>query len=89
MSYGYCPRCGLEGITRERRPNGNDSCVNGHTYLSRDAITFKESTPPTSEWYEGMIEDLCTAGAGLVTGDGSEDMCRLIEQLGHGHLLDP
>ena len=35
--YGYCPRCGQLGIARERRPNGNDRCKNGHEYPSRDA----------------------------------------------------
>lgn len=35
--YGSCPLCGAPGVMRERRPNGNDTCVNGHTYPSRDA----------------------------------------------------
>jgi DNA-directed RNA polymerase subunit RPC12/RpoP len=33
--YGYCPECGAKGVMRERRPNGNDKCANGHTYPSR------------------------------------------------------
>lgn len=37
--YGYCPRCTAQGRTRERRPNGNDTCEQGHTYPSRDALT--------------------------------------------------
>jgi len=36
-AYGYCPKCGAMGLTRERRPNGNDRCTAGHTYPSRDA----------------------------------------------------
>jgi len=36
-SYGYCPYCGLRGISRERRPNGNDVCENNHTYPSAKA----------------------------------------------------
>jgi len=32
--YGYCPICGDRGATRERRPNGNDTCVKAHTYPS-------------------------------------------------------
>ena len=36
-SYGFCPECGAPGVTRERRPNGNDTCTNGHTYPSADA----------------------------------------------------
>lgn len=32
--YGYCPHCLGKGISRERRPNGNDQCENGHVYPS-------------------------------------------------------
>jgi len=38
--YGRCPICGDAGITRERRPNGDDRCVNAHVYPSRDAVPF-------------------------------------------------
>lgn len=27
--YGFCPKCGAAGVTRERRPNGNDKCGSG------------------------------------------------------------
>jgi len=37
-SYGYCPQCGARGKARERRPNGNDICVEGHTYPSAQAL---------------------------------------------------
>lgn len=37
--YGRCPKCNGLGAARERRPDGNDKCVNGHVYPSRDAIT--------------------------------------------------
>ena len=33
-AYGYCPECGAKGVMRERRPNGNDTCENGHVYPS-------------------------------------------------------
>lgn len=36
--YGYCPRCGEKGSQRERRPNGNDLCVKGHSYPSKEAV---------------------------------------------------
>lgn len=39
--YGYCPYCGEPGKTRERRPNGNDKCVNGHVYPSKNALPIK------------------------------------------------
>lgn len=31
-TYGYCPVCGDDGYSRERRPGGNDRCANGHVY---------------------------------------------------------
>lgn len=37
--YGLCPACGAAGAERERRPNGNDTCVNGHTYPSAHAVS--------------------------------------------------
>lgn len=40
--YGRCPKCNGVGVKRERRVNGNDECVNGHVYLSRDAVTTAE-----------------------------------------------
>lgn len=35
--YGYCPVCGAPGYSREKRPGGNDTCVNGHKYPSSSA----------------------------------------------------
>jgi len=35
---GYCPVCGAIGVKREKRPDGNDVCANGHTYPSRSAL---------------------------------------------------
>ena len=37
-AYGYCPRCGGLGMSRERRQNGNDRCENGHRYPSVSAV---------------------------------------------------
>ena len=36
--YGFCPNCRAKGFSRERRPDGNDKCVNGHVYPSKEAI---------------------------------------------------
>lgn len=36
--YGFCPHCDAPGELRERRPNGNDKCSNGHTYPSKEAV---------------------------------------------------
>lgn len=35
---GFCPKCGAPGVMRERQPNGNDTCKNGHTYPSSQAV---------------------------------------------------
>jgi len=46
--YGYCPVCGIESMLRERKPNGNDRCRDGHTYPSAEAMTEKQR----SAWIE-------------------------------------
>lgn len=40
--YGYCPICGAPGVSRERRPNGNDRCEAGHEYPSKDTVARAE-----------------------------------------------
>ena len=40
--YGYCPVCVAPGVERQRRPNGNDTCENGHTYKSSQAVITKQ-----------------------------------------------
>lgn len=39
--YGNCPMCGDRGIQRERRPDGNDTCINKHVYPSSKATPNK------------------------------------------------
>ena len=46
-AYGYCPRCGGLGISRERRLNGNDRCENGHGYPSLSAVANPLVSPET------------------------------------------
>jgi len=41
-AYGKCPICGGAVATRERRPDGNDCCENGHIYPSADAVMVDE-----------------------------------------------
>ena len=36
--YGLCPHCGQPGEKRGRRPNGNDTCGNGHVYPSASSV---------------------------------------------------
>jgi transcriptional regulator with XRE-family HTH domain len=40
-SYGHCPHCGAAGVLRERRPDGNDTCEQGHVYPSAAAVKAK------------------------------------------------
>lgn len=44
VPYGRCPICGGVGQFRERRLDGNDRCVHGHVYPSRDAV-MRVATP--------------------------------------------
>lgn len=41
--YGTCPLCGSSVVSRERRPNGNDTCAKGHTYPSAHTVKPKRS----------------------------------------------
>lgn len=41
MSYGFCPICGAQGKLRERRINGDDTCVNGHKYPSAKSLNSR------------------------------------------------
>ena len=47
--YGFCPTCKGLGNTRERRFNGDDTCVNGHKYPSKDSLELKHSLMPGQE----------------------------------------
>ena len=64
-TYGFCPRCGVPGINRERRPNGNDSCFNGHVYPSREA----KNCPPPPE-FEARIKEISEAIMGALNECG-------------------
>lgn len=44
--YGKCPICVADGVLRERRLDGNDICLNGHRYPSKDVVMpVAESKP--------------------------------------------
>lgn len=36
--FGKCPQCGAAVVEKERRPNGNSTCENGHTFPSKDEV---------------------------------------------------
>lgn len=53
--YGFCPVCGVPGISRERRPNGDDRCENGHVYPSSQALmTTLKVSPAAAESIENQ-----------------------------------
>jgi len=43
--YGLCPICKDPGYCREKRPNGNDECINDHNYPSADSIEVFPNIP--------------------------------------------
>lgn len=71
--YGYCPECGGAGVMRERRPNGDDKCTNGHKYPSSKALAQPEQEPVAwlhngklhefdpSDWATGPVTPLYTS----------------------------
>jgi hypothetical protein len=56
--YGRCPLCNAPGKTRERRPNGNDTCANGCTYPSKDAIPCTTEDNICAEAYSRLTRSL-------------------------------
>lgn len=40
---GHCPTCFGLGVSRELLQQGYDSCINGHEYLSTDALSGREA----------------------------------------------
>jgi hypothetical protein len=70
--YGYCPVCGAEGVSRERRPDGDDKCQNGHKYPSRTALKDPPTAQPAtsqSGWHEGgWVRRSPQFPAGLLSG---------------------
>lgn len=70
--YGYCPLCNSPGITRERRPNGNDECAQGHLYSSRLAvkkIITKQLPQDIIEAIEDYVDAYSTARIAKVLYD--------------------
>lgn len=40
LNYGFCRQCGADVTKRERRPNGNDTCFQGHVLPSRETVPY-------------------------------------------------
>jgi hypothetical protein len=64
--YGYCPKCEAKGVMRERRPNGNDKCANGHIYPSSKATTPPQRTEQEMVMWPCLI-DTADFSKGTVT----------------------
>lgn len=54
--YGYCPECGGAGVMRERRPNGDDKCTNGHKYPSSKALAEQPAQQTCNCRWEGEVQ---------------------------------
>lgn len=65
--YGYCPFCGGNGATRERRPNGDDTCVNGHKYPSAKALKDPTAAAEIAAIYGARKESSKAAAVELKT----------------------
>lgn len=66
-SYGYCPECGMPGVERERRPDGNDRCSRGHVYPSRNATHPHPMTDkPDAGGKQTNLQRLRSVGDGLI-----------------------
>lgn len=40
--FGYCPHCQAEVVKREKNPNGNDQCNNGHIYPMKNTLQNRD-----------------------------------------------
>lgn len=62
--YGHCPRCGAPGKSRERRPNGNDTCERGCLYPSATSTNMPRPpvTPPLAKDDLELLDALVWAG---------------------------
>jgi 2'-5' RNA ligase len=71
--YGYCPECREPGVCCERRPNGNATCANGHSYpraKAKYASTQVELTGAAKRKLLAMAKQIPDADLGE---DGRED----------------
>jgi hypothetical protein len=63
VNYGRCPTCGGEGRARERRPNGDTICVNGHKHSSQAFQRHAESARRTRAEVEDVLRDCASRAA--------------------------
>ena len=72
--YGYCPECGAPGVMRERKPDGDDKCSNGHRYPSRSARASLPTQPAAQTDSMGMPT---SCGKPLCSPDKHHPLCKL------------
>ena len=88
-AYGYCPVCGAPGSLRERRPNGNDTCVEGHIYASRQALEYPkkprgcnrfrvDGAPNETDWTWNVVCSVAESNA--TRGHSESNGTEIIEQ---------
>ena len=78
--YGLCPICGAPGKTRERRPDGNDTCENGCVYKSKNAWYGPAKREIRRTPMQGAIQ-LLGPGAGM--GGGMAYFFDMVEYAQH------
>ena len=92
--YGYCPECGGAGVMRERRPNGDDKCTNGHKYPSSKALAEQPAQPYPDNFIHALMydvakrdseaqqayEDAFVNGTGVMLGDKRIDPASIYKQ---------
>ena len=71
--YGYCPVCGACGVSRQRRINGDDMCINGHTYQSANALTEPMPFNGDIDLLLSRLDGAAKYGLDLSPGD---ELCR-------------
>lgn len=90
--YGYCPTCKHPGKTRERRPDGNDTCESGHVYPSKLALGFvdvvmdeimgDDSPQDPGDWLsEEKIREHINAGGTLLNHEQAKVLLDEIDRL--------
>ncbi|MCH8178174.1 MAG: hypothetical protein IIA02_00110 [Proteobacteria bacterium] len=78
--YGYCPECGAPGVTRERRPDGDDKCSNGHRYPSRSAHASLPTQPAAQE-YAALICNMSEQEVLAAIRGGNQSVLRSVLML--------
>lgn len=87
--YGFCPRCGCKGKTRERRPFGNDTCFSGHVYASRESLPQRPTDLATLLRHRMQRWEDARADRARDTDSAFEDgyVCALTDVLGECRFI--